>query len=71
MDSTFQRVDEIHKLNILNMLPEFGNQVIVLAYDSEIGEKHTVRERLGAHLLTEYELQHTSSSKTSIEAKID
>ena len=71
MDSTFQRVDEIHKLNILNMLPEFGNQVIVLAYDSEIGEKHIVRERLGAHLLTEYELQHTSSSKTSIEAKID
>ena len=71
MDSTFQRVDDIHKLNILDMLPELGSQVIVLAYDGEIGEKHIIRERLGTHLLKEYELQHTTSSKTSIDTKFE
>lgn len=71
MDSTFQRVDDIHKLNILDILPEFGSQVIVLAYDGEIGEKHIVRERLGTHLLKEYDLHHTTSSKTSIDSKFD
>mgnify|MGYP003410787052 CR=1 FL=1 len=71
MDSTFQRVDDIRKLNILDILPEFGSQVIVLAYDGEIGEKHIVRERLGTHLLKEYDLHHTTSSKTSIDSKFD
>lgn len=71
MDSTFQRVDDIHKLNILKMLPEFGSQVIVLAYDGEIGEKNVVRELLGESLLAEYRLQHPSSSKTSIEPNIE
>ncbi|MCD8291970.1 MAG: AAA family ATPase [Prevotella sp.] len=67
MDSTFQRVDDVHKSNILKSLPQFGSQIIVLAYGGEIGDKNKVREILGDHLLAEYNLQHDTSTKTRIE----
>lgn len=66
MDSTFQRVDEYHKNKIIKNLPEFGHQVIVLAYDTEMGSKEDVRAILGTALLQEYRLDHLNSKETKI-----
>ena len=67
MDSTFQRVDGRHKQKIIKNLHTFGHQVIVLAYYSEMGDITQVKDALGAHLLKEYRLNHTSSKETTIE----
>ncbi len=67
MDSTFQRVDEKHKRKIIKNLHTFGHQVIVLAYNGEMGNHEDVKELLGSHLLKEYKLVHNSSMDTRIE----
>lgn len=65
MDSTFQRVDEIHKENILKSLPYLGRQIIVLAYPTEIS-KEKAKNSLGENLLKEFHLNQITSSKTQI-----
>ena len=70
MDSTFQRIDSIHKQNTIAFLPKFGRQVIVLAYHDEMGDENTLRHTLGTKLLSEYELkQEEGSTKTTINLK--
>ena len=70
MDSTFQRIDSIHKQNTIAFLPKFGRQVIVLAYHEEMGNEDTLRSTLGSKLLSEYELkQEEGSTKTTINRK--
>lgn len=66
MDSTFQRVDNKHKQKIIQNLPNFGHQVIVLAYETEMGDKEEIKSLLGSHLLKEYQLIHPESRKTKI-----
>lgn len=67
MDSTFQRVDGRHKQKIIENLHTFGHQVIVLAYNSEMGNVEDVKAALGSHLLKEYRLNHISSMETTIQ----
>lgn len=66
MDSTFQRIDTIHKKNTLKSLPVFGNQIIVLAYEDEIGNINDVRATLGESLLNEYEIKQYTSSHSEL-----
>lgn len=66
MDSTFQRIDEIHKINTLKTLPVLGNQIIVLAYHSEIGDKNDIRNELGSKLVQEYIIEQHSSSRSTL-----
>ena len=66
MDSTFQRIDPIHKMNTLKSLPLLGNQVIVLAFQGEIGDLNGVREKLGSNLIQEYTINQISSSYSEL-----
>lgn len=69
MDSPFGRLDPIHKKNITKALPALSDQVILLAYTSEIDE-HLARDTLGAALKKEYRLERRSSFDTRIEPEM-
>jgi DNA sulfur modification protein DndD len=66
MDSPFGRLDPGHKTKIASALPSMSNEVILLAYTSEIDEQEA-RERLGSALNHEYRLTRHSSFNTQIE----
>lgn len=66
MDSPFGRLDPDHKKKIASALPTMSNEVILLAYTSEIDEQDA-RERLGSSLNHEYRLARYSAFNTQIE----
>lgn len=66
MDSPFGRLDPIHKKNITKALPALSDQVILLAYTSEIDEQFA-RDTLGSALKKEYRLERRTSFDTRIE----
>lgn len=66
MDSPFGRLDPDHKKKIASALPTMSNEVILLAYTSEIDEQDA-RERLGSSLNHEYRLTRYSAFNTQIE----
>lgn len=66
MDSPFGRLDPDHKKKIASALPSMSDEVILLAYTSEIDEQDA-RERLGSALNHEYRLQRYSAFNTQIE----
>lgn len=66
MDSPFGRLDPDHKKKIASALPSMSDEVILLAYTSEIDEQDA-RERLGAALNHEYRLTRYSAFNTQIE----
>ena len=66
MDSPFGRLDPDHKKKIASALPTMSNEVILLAYTSEIDEQDA-RERLGSFLNHEYRLTRYSAFNTQIE----
>lgn len=68
MDSPFGRLDPVHKHNITKILPVLSNQVILLAYTSEIDEQFA-RDTLGPALKKEYRLTRVSSFNTRLDAE--
>jgi len=66
MDSPFGRLDPTHKSNITKVLPKMSEQIVLLAYTSEINEQYA-RDTLGPNLKREYRLQRYSSFNTQIE----
>ncbi len=66
MDSPFGRLDPIHKENITKALPSLSEQIVLLAYTSEIDEQRA-RETLGTALKKEYRLTRQTSFNTRIE----
>ena len=65
MDSTFQRIDVLHKEATLKELPNMGNQIIVLAYPHEVN-KADATNLLGSHYLQDFELDQVDSLETKI-----
>ncbi|WP_336595547.1 AAA family ATPase [Bacteroides acidifaciens] len=70
MDSTFQRIDPIHKEATLRELPNLGRQIIVLVYPSEI-DKDNAKKALGAFYLKDLELEQIDSLETKIKKQND
>lgn len=68
MDSPFGRLDPVHKRNITEVLPMLSDQVILLAYTSEIDEQFA-RDTLGPALKKEYRLTRVTSFNTRLEAE--
>ena len=67
LDSTFQRVDPLHKKKTLQNLTVLSNQVIILAYPMEIGDENEVRRILGTQLKKEITISQLTSSKSYFE----
>ena len=67
LDSTFQRVDTLHKMKTLQNLTVLSNQVIILAYPKEIGDENEVRRILGTQLKKEISISQLTSSKSYFE----
>lgn len=67
LDSTFQRVDTVHKKNTLKNLSDISDQIIILAYPNEIGDDDEVRNTLGEKLIKEVRLAQITSSKSYFE----
>lgn len=65
MDSTFQRIDAIHKDATLKELPNMAQQIIVLAYPTEV-DKDNAANLLGSHYLQNFELEQKDSFETTI-----
>ena len=65
MDSNFQRVDEQHKLNILETLHSLADQVVILVYNKEFADRSEAKNQLGEHLIKEYEIQKDDVFKSS------
>jgi len=65
MDSPFGRLDSTHKARITNALPDMSEQIVLLAYTSEINEQQA-RKTLGVALKREYSLEKQSSFYTRI-----
>jgi len=55
MDSTFQRIDQRHKENVISALPDLSSQVIVLAVPEEFNRQKAI-ELLGDKLVEEWEI---------------
>lgn len=66
MDSPFGRLDPIHKSKITSALPHMSEQIVLLAYTSEIDEQEA-RATLGVALKREYALVRQNSFHTRIE----
>lgn len=65
MDSTFQRIDGLHKKATLMELPNMAKQIIVLAYPEEVN-KSDATNLLGAHYLQDFHLEQIDSLETQI-----
>lgn len=65
MDSTFQRIDVLHKEATLKELPNMGSQIIVLAYPHEVS-KTEATNLLGSNYLQDFELEQIDSLETKI-----
>ena len=66
MDSPFGRLDTVHKVNVIKMLPEITAQSMLLVYESEI-DPTTARNTLAGKLRGEYRMRRISSFNTCIE----
>lgn len=68
MDSTFQRIDPLHKQKLMECLAGLGNQIVILAFDQEMAPtKNAVRDIFGDSLKQEFTLKQISSLRTTIE----
>lgn len=65
MDSTFQRIDALHKEATLKELPNMAQQIIVLAYPTEVDKDKAVN-LLGSYYLQDFELEQIDSLETII-----
>lgn len=65
MDSTFQRIDALHKTATLANLPNFGQQIIVLAYPTEVNRQEALN-LLGTSYLNDLFLVQKSIFETKI-----
>lgn len=65
VDSPFGRLDKAHSRNVVQSLPKFSDQVVLLVHENELDLNET-RNLLGGKLLKEYRLERRSSSHTSI-----
>lgn len=65
MDSTFQRIDPIHKDNTLKALPHFGKQIIVLCYPQEVDASEAKR-LVGIHYIKDLYIKKISTFKSTI-----
>lgn len=65
MDSTFQRIDPIHKDNTLKALPRFGKQIIVLCYPQEV-DANEAKRLVGAHYIKDFFIEKISTFRSRI-----
>ncbi len=65
MDSPFGRLDEMHTTKVIEALPMMANQVVLLAYESEL-DPQLAREHLLGKLKAEYKLERVSARHTEI-----
>lgn len=65
MDTPFGRLDPKHTANVVKALPTMAEQVVLFVQEGEI-ERATVRELLGGHLLTEYQLDKETARRTRV-----
>lgn len=70
MDSTFQRIDLLHKSNTLRCLPTLGRQIIVLAYQGEVNRQEAV-QILGESYLKDYAIKRIDKHHSQIEKYYD
>jgi DNA sulfur modification protein DndD len=66
MDSPFGRLDEGHVENVVESLPKFTDQVMLLVYRDEINP-NTARELLKGKLRKEYSLERVSARHTDLQ----
>lgn len=65
MDSTFQRIDALHKEATLKELPNMAQQILVLAYPTEVDKDKAVN-LLNSYYLQDFELEQKDSLETII-----
>lgn len=65
MDSTFQRIDPVHKDNTLKALPRFGKQIIVLCYPQEV-DPNEAKRLVGTHYIKDLFIKKISTFKSTI-----
>lgn len=65
MDSTFQRIDPRHRSNTLKSLPVLGDQIIVLAYPTEVNQ-NDAKDLLQDKYLKDIYLEQKSEFETEI-----
>jgi len=67
MDSTFQRIDPRHRNNTLKSLPILGEQIIVLAYPTEVTQSDA-KDLLSGKYLKDIYLEQKSEFETVIKS---
>jgi DNA sulfur modification protein DndD len=65
MDSPFGRLDETHTTKVIQALPSMANQVVLLAYQSEL-DPEAARKDLGNHLKAEYRIVRVSARHSQL-----
>ena len=70
IDSSFGRLDAGHSNNLLTSLPGMAQQVLLLAFGSELNPD-LARKRLGASLRREYKIKRVSARHSEIERMRD
>ena len=65
MDTPFGRLDPQHTANVVTALPSMAEQVILLVQEGEI-DRTTIRDLLGHHLRSEYQLNRVTARRTRI-----
>ena len=65
MDTPFGRLDPRHTANVVTTLPSMAEQVILFVQEGEINRAR-VRELLGRHLLSEYQLDKRTARRTLV-----
>ena len=65
MDTPFGRLDPKHTANVVTALPSMAEQVVLFVQEGEI-DRATVRELLGGHLLSEYQLDKHTARRTLV-----
>lgn len=66
MDTPFGRLDEEHRENILNFLPNLSDQVFLLVHGGEVDPERDLQP-VARHIAGEYRIVHPSSTRSKIE----
>jgi DNA sulfur modification protein DndD len=69
LDSPFGRLDSDHTARVVSSLPEFADQVILLAYENEF-DREAAASALGSRLVSEKKLRQLNARHTVIEDRL-
>lgn len=70
MDSPFGRLDEVHTTKVIQALPDMAQQIMLLAYETEL-RPQVARNELRGKLKEEYKMVRKSARHTSLEKLVE